>query len=90
MVKEIVDFIFLSFILCEFGVIECLNDEICVRDDFRLFDEIMVWKIMGVYVCVFSKYIVDVLINFGNIDFRILIELDMILMYLDEDWRLYL
>lgn len=90
MAKEIADLISPSSTLCESGATECSNDEICVRDDFRPPDEITVRKIMGAYACVLSKHIADVSINFGNIDPRTSTESDTILMYLDEDWRLYL
>lgn len=94
MEKEIVEFIFLNFIVFDGGRIEFLGNEICIREDFRLIEELVVWKMMEVYVCLFSKYISDMFINFDIVNFDMyvmfkkwIIEIDIILIYIDEDWK---
>lgn len=89
MAKEIAELISPSARLCDASDPVCPN-EICVKDDFKPAEEFSVRKIMEAYAWVLSKTIADGSLSFGNHETRISTETDTILMYLDDEWRLYL
>ncbi|KAG0603505.1 hypothetical protein M758_10G098700 [Ceratodon purpureus] len=84
MAKEISDLISPNSTACDSGTTEVSNDEICVRVDFLPTEESAVRMMMEAYACVLSKHIADVSISSGYE------ETDTILIYVDEDWKLYL
>lgn len=94
MVKEIVEFIFLYFVVIDIDEIDFLDGKVSDSVDFRFIEEFVVWGMMEVYFYIFIRYLEDVVINFDfdvvfMIKYRI-IEIDIIVIYFNEDWKLYL
>lgn len=71
MIKEIVEFIFLLYFdVYDVLLVELLNEVYVFKFDFKLIMEFVVWKMIEVYICMLSKYMVDMLINIDNEDFK--------------------
>lgn len=91
--KEIVDFIFLEVNVLDVGGFGGDNDQSNIFIMFFLIEDNMILKLMEGYICMFSKYIVDVsgVSNFDNVDYRLfIIELDDFVVYFDDCLKYYL
>lgn len=93
MVREIVGVFFLEVNIFDIGEVEGFNDQNNNISEFILIEDNIMMKLMEGYICMFSKYIIDVsgVRNFDNVDYRFfIIEFDSFMVYFDDVFRYYL